>query len=154
MEQTKLPDQLPMNMEQQDLWSLQPSLCTLDVWIHKGSIHALSEGVKQQERFYCDIFKVYSNIYNTQSDWIEPCQLWIIWLSPKFFSVFFGLKTPRNAMKPVINEGGGHIWLFLDESSLGTVGFRTFHEIKKTFFGASLGAIGQVDIWRNWRNIS
>ena len=63
MEQPKLPDQLPMNMGQQDLWSLQPSLCTLDVWIHKGSIHALSEGVKQQERFYCDIFKVYSNIY-------------------------------------------------------------------------------------------
>ena len=68
MEQPKLPDQLPMNMGQQDLWSLQPSLCTLDVWIHKGSIHALSEGVKQQGRFYCDIFKVYSNMYNTQSD--------------------------------------------------------------------------------------
>ena len=51
IEQPKLPDQLPMNMEQQDLWSLQPSLCTLDVWTHKGSIHALSEGVKQQERF-------------------------------------------------------------------------------------------------------
>ena len=68
MEQPKLPDQLPMYMGQQDLWSLQPSLCTLDVWIHKGSIHALSEGVKQQERFYCDIFKVYSIMYNTQSD--------------------------------------------------------------------------------------
>ena len=64
MEQPKLPDQLPMNMGQQDLWSLQPSLCTLDVWIHKGSIHALSEGVKQQERFYCtEIYSKYIRIY-------------------------------------------------------------------------------------------
>ena len=34
--------------------------------------------------------------------------------SVKFSWPFFVLKTSRNAMKSVINEGGGHIWSFLD----------------------------------------
>ena len=41
----------------------------------------------------------------------------------------FVLKASRYATKHVINEGGGHIWSFLDaiiaESSLETVCFRT-----------------------------
>ena len=45
-----------------------------------------------------------------------------------FFGTIFVLKTSRNAMKHVVNEGGSHIRSFLDaiaESSLLTVSLRT-----------------------------
>ena len=44
-------------------------------------------------------------------------------------TIIFVLKTSRNAMKHVVNEGGSHIRSFLDamiaESSLLTVSLRT-----------------------------